>query len=174
MTGVAGAVALVTPFCFPMTDTNTDTKPLRDARGRMLAPLPGKHTITSADASILARRRWDKVRRETSNRVLAEAQAIDPTVKTMADALALMNSKQYVALMDSEKPQVTQAIKLTEFLTGKEAANSQRANEGAPPNSILLAPATLLDLVQRIEQDKRGAIDKAGAIDGTTTRSGEA
>lgn len=54
-------------------------------------------------------------------------------------------------------------------MRGKFPGDSQREN--ASPNVITAPPAALLELVQLIERDKRGAVDRATAVDGTTMRS---
>jgi hypothetical protein len=137
---------------------------LRDERGRMLAPLPGKHTITSADASILARRRWEKYRQAAVKRIVGEAQSIDPTVQTPADAYGLVASKQYTALMDSEKPRIADLEKLGQLMTG-HGGSEQSQRENTPPGTISSSPDALLHLVALIEAEKRAAVDKARAVD---------
>lgn len=148
--------------------TTQEPKALRDERGRMLAPLPGKHTITKADASILARKRWDKYRQQAVKRIVDEAKSIDPSVSVGADAFGLVAAKQYAALMDSEKPRIADLEKLGQIMTGM-SADPQRANEAAPPNAISAAPAQIMELVDLIERHRAAAVDAARAVDAEAT-----
>jgi hypothetical protein len=138
---------------------------LRDERGRMIAPLPGKHTITKADASILARKRWDKYRQEAVKRITGEAQSIDPTVTTGAAAFGLVAAKQYTALMDSDKPAIDQLEKLGRIMTGLTGAEARRDHE--PTGEISGSPQALAELVRLLEAERSAAVDQARAIDGT-------
>jgi hypothetical protein len=136
----------------------------RDERGRMIAPLPGKHTITKADASILARKRWDKYRQEAVKRITGEAKSIDPTVDTGAAAFGLVAAKQYTALMDSDKPAIDQLEKLGRIMTGLTGAEARRENE--PTGEISGSPQALAELVRLLEAERSAAVDRGRAIDG--------
>jgi len=63
-----------------------------------------EHKITSDNARVLASARWEKYRQAAVQRVIEEGRGIDPNVQGGADAWALLVSKQYIALMDSDKP----------------------------------------------------------------------
>jgi hypothetical protein len=140
---------------------------LRDAQGRMLAPLPGAKPIRSSErARELSNKRWEDMRRKSNQRIVAEAAAIDPTVKTPSDAFALVVSKQYVALVDSDKPKMADVEKLGYLISGKDRQNSRRENEAdLPPGALLASPSALVELVALIEQQQRRAVDAARAAD---------
>jgi len=141
---------------------------VRDERGRMIQPLPGKHTITKADASILARRRWEKYRQQAVKRITDEARSVDLTVSTGADAFGLVAAKQFTALMDSDKPRITDLEKLGQIMTGMDAKNPQR--EDTSENSKISAtPAALHELITLIERDRRLAVDQARSMDTNAT-----
>ena len=161
-------------FLLHMTDdTQTQTNVLRDDNGRFLAPPPGSEStrITTANARTLAQKRWEKYRRAAVQRILGEAQSIDGSVQTPADAFGLVAAKQYTTLMDSDKPRVADLEKLGQIMTGHTATgeNSQRANE-PPAGALVAAPETLMQLVDMIERERSAAVDRARAVD-TTTRS---
>lgn len=60
--------------------------------------------ITPSEGREMANIRWEKYRKATASRVLKEAQSIDPDVKSEEDAWALLVSRVYQQIMDSEKP----------------------------------------------------------------------
>ena len=84
--------------------------------------------ITSATASDLAKRRWAKFRQAAARRVTGEAQAIDPTATTAAEAWGLAVAKQYVALLDSDKPRGDDLIRIGEAI-GAVASARERDTE---------------------------------------------
>ena len=150
-----------------MEDTQVE---VRDERGRMIVPLPGKHTITKADASTLAKKRWEKYRQAAVKRIVGEAQSIDPDVQTPADAFGLVAAKQYTTLMDSDKPRIADLEKLGNIMTGT-SAEPRRENADAP--GISFSQDALHELIGMIERDKTAAVDAARAIDGTTNTRNE-
>lgn len=142
----------------------------RDAKGRMLEPLPGGKPITTANARSMVQKRWENYRRKAVEAIVGEAKSVDLSVSTGADAYALLAAKQFSALMDSDKPVVDQLEKFARLMTGNDE-KSQRAHEGenasAPGSGQVSASVeTLLRLVEQIEEHKRQAVDKARAIDG--------
>lgn len=60
--------------------------------------------ITSEEGRAMVQKRWQKYKDATASRVLKEAQAIDPDIKTEEDAWALLVGKTFIAIMDSDKP----------------------------------------------------------------------
>jgi hypothetical protein len=154
-------------FCIHTMD-DTQVQAQRDSKGRMLAPLPGSHVITKADASSLARKRWEKYRQAAVKRIVGEAQSIDPDVQTPADAFGLVAAKQYTTLMDSDKPRITDLEKLGQIMTGI-SEEPRRENTPGASNSITGSPEALLRLVELIEADKRQAVDQARAVDADST-----
>src|SRR5688572_14074895 len=141
---------------------------LRDSKGRMLKPLPGSHVITKADASSLARKRWEKYRQAAVRRIVGEAQSIDPDVQTPADAFGLVAAKQYTTLMDSDKPKIADLEKLGQIMTGI-SEEPRRANEPTPPGSISGSPDALMQLVGMIEAERAAAVERARAVDVDST-----
>src|SRR5690554_8224916 len=86
-------------------------------------PGGGTMGITQENASALARKRWEKVRRKVAEKLVEEGKAIDFSVRTPADALALLAGRQYTVLMDSDKPAIDQFGKLTRVVTGVSTEN---------------------------------------------------
>lgn len=140
---------------------------VRAPNGNWITAPKSPAPITHANARSMAQRRWEKVRQKSANRVLAEAVAIDPTVKDTADAMALLVSKQYVMLVDSDKPKMSDVEKMGNILTGSnQLANSQRDNPAPPAGTISASPAVLLDLLDQMERRRQTERDQAQAIDG--------
>lgn len=150
-----------------MSDEITQDQPIaqRDSRGRMLAPLPGAHSITKADASQLAKKRWENYRRAAVTAVKYQVSKLDPTATTGAKAFAVVVAKKTMDLMLSPNPSFADVEKLQRIMTGESSSESRREN-ATPPGAITADPGALMDLVRMIEQDKRAAADAAGAIDG--------
>lgn len=142
---------------------------LRDERGRMLTPLPGVKPFTHETARIAVNKRWENFRKAANRRIVDEAKSIDPTVSSAADAFGLVASKQFQALMDSEKPRIADLEKLGNIMTGMTAqgAESQRAHE-PPSGQISASVATLIELAAQIEQRIAAERDKARAVDAET------
>ena len=152
-----------------MDDTQTNV--LRDERGRWLVAPKSPAPITHDNARSMVQKRWDNYRRAAVKRIVGEASSIDPTVSTGADAFGLVASKQFAALMDSDKPKLDDLERLYKMMTGAVAANAQRADvQDAPPGALIGTPETLLRLAELIERERSAAVDKARAIE-TTTRS---
>lgn len=161
-----------------MEDTqtvNTKTKVLKngavyDLDKKQIVANPGGGTaaITHANASALAQKRWEKYRRAAVREIVEEAKSINPAVATSADVFGLLVANQFTKLMDSQKPDIFQVEKLGKMLTGMEA-EPRRENAGAAPNSVTFSTDALLDILTRIEADKRHAVEAARSIDGTAT-----
>ncbi len=139
----------------------------RDEHGRMLEPLPGKHTITKADASILAQKRWNIYRQEAVKKITGEIASIEPGVTTGAAAFAVIASKQALALLDSEKPRINDLVKLGELMTGK-SVSAEPQRDHAANGAITIAPSTLIQLAEEIELYAQAKRDKARAVDAVT------
>jgi hypothetical protein len=107
-------------------------------RGRIVAnPGGGTHAITSVDAREKVRKRWENYRKASARGILKEAMAIDPSVETPADAYALVVGKQYLALVDSDKPKLDDVYKLGQII-------------GALPNSHEKQPDSAVQAVQAV------------------------
>lgn len=142
-----------------------ETQALRAPNGRMLAPLPGKHTITKADASTLAAKRWEKYRQEAVKRITGVIAEVDSSVSTGSQAYAVVVAAQAKALLTAKDPKMSDVEKLGKIMTGLSAEESRREN-GGTPGAIVAQPAALAELVMLLEQDRRQEIAKAQAIDG--------
>jgi hypothetical protein len=112
----------------------------------------------------MAKRRWDIVRQKAAQAILDEGKAIDFSVRTPADALALLAAKQYTALMDSDKPVIEQFERLVRFVTGNDV-NPQRENAAAPGTVTFGDPDTLVRLFELVGNDKQQAVDRSRAVD---------
>jgi hypothetical protein len=136
-------------------------------RGRIVSSKNATTKITSANAGELSRKRHEANRRAAVKRILGEAQSIDPSIQTPADAYGLLVASQYTKLLDSDKPNVEQIERLGKMLTGMDL-NSQRENASAP-GTITADPDTLMQLISALEREKQIAVDRARAIDVTST-----
>lgn len=159
-----------------MDDTQTQAEPrtkvlkngaVYDLDTKRIVANPGGGTaaLTQANASALARKRWENYRRSVVKRIVDEARSVDLTVSTGADAFGLVAAKQYSALMDSDKPKLDDLERLYRMMTGAMAANAQREDAPAPVGAISAAPETLLHLAELIERERSAAVDRARAID---------
>ena len=128
--------------------------------------MPTPHPITHANARTLAQKRWEKARLASSNRVLAEAAAIDPTVRTPADAIALVTAKHYTLLMDSDKPAVAQVERLGRMLTGMDTQTQAQQAQPAQHNTISGTPEAMAQLLAILERERAAAIAQATATEG--------
>lgn len=158
-----------------ITQTKPRTKVLKngavyDLDKKHIVKAPTNTPERQAQASTLAKTRWENYRRAAVKRIMGEAKSIDMTVSTGADAFGLVASKQFIALMDSDKPKLDDLERLYKMMTGAVAANAQRADEPPPPGALIGTPETLLQMAELIERERSAAVDRARAID-TTTRS---
>ena len=144
---------------------------LRNDKGQWLVKPEQAHSITSSEEGReLARKRWDGYRAAAVQGVISQAAVLDKNITTGAGAFALVVAKHFSLLMTSEKPRISELVKLRDMLLGKDAAdpgdNSQRADMRA--GEISAAPAVLMELVAMIEQRQRQAADRARAVDVTS------
>lgn len=133
--------------------------------------------ITRENAPAFARLRAEKARRASAKGVLAEAQAIDPTVSSVADAIALLVRRQVQLLMDADRPHVGQVLALSDRLTGMDAVRNQAASEPQQIQYIYSVDADTRALLARIAQTQAGnAFDNKelsqATIDATVTDAG--
>jgi hypothetical protein len=131
-------------------------------------PGGGTAAITQANASALARMRWEKYRRAGVREIVEEAKSINPAVMTSADAYGLLLANQYTKLLDSDKPNIDQTERLGKMLTGMDLQNSQREN-ASTPGTITADPDTLMQLISALEREKQIAVDRARAVDVDST-----
>lgn len=93
------------PFTEKLTDGRERYRLLKS--GAVVDNTTGKivaRQLTTSYAREMVDARWDKYRKATASRILKEAQAIDPDIKTEEDAWALLVGKTFIAIMDSDKP----------------------------------------------------------------------
>lgn len=89
----------------------------RDSNGRFLPGTKPPNTIkTTADARSMAAKRWNKAAQASRDRITREAASIDPEVRNVYDAHALMMAKQYTTILDSDRPRMDDAEKLAQLL----------------------------------------------------------
>ena len=155
------------------TQTEPRTKVLKngavyDFDKKHIVKAPTNTPERQAQASTLARTRWENYRRSAVKRITGEARSVDMTVSTGADAFGLVAAKQFSALMDSDKPKLDDLERLYKMMTGVTVANSQREDALAPAGAISAAPETLLHLAELIERERSAAVDRARAIDADT------
>jgi hypothetical protein len=113
----------------------------------------------------MVQRRKEKYRRAMVTRIMGEAVSIDNTVQTPADAYGLVAAKQYLTLMDSEKPKMSDLQKLGEMMTGASREDSQRSHE-PNPGEIRIQPSALIELAAQIEAEQARRLAAARAVDG--------
>jgi hypothetical protein len=127
--------------------TGTQGVALRDKRGRLLAPIPGseQHQFTPANARMAAEARWEQYRSAAVARVVEEGKALDPTIKGGAGAWGLLVAKQYLALLDSDKPRGDDLYRIGQVLGAVPTAHEARALEHAASQEA--GPALAVELV---------------------------
>lgn len=142
-----------------------ETVTLRDERGRFLEGTKPINTIkSSADARMMAQKRWNKAAQKARDRITREAASIDPTITNVYDAHALMLTKQYTTILDSDKPRMDDAEKLSQML-GLAPRNVELREPTLPQIQAGDVDAVLmLVLRRRLESD---------AIDGEVVEDGK-
>ena len=140
----------------------------RDSNGRLLAPLPGAAPpITSANARDMVKRRQEKYRRAAVERITKIIAEVDPEVSTGAQAFAVIAAEQAKTLMAAKDPKLSDVERLGRIMTGASEEARRENGVGSPPaGTVVMAPATLIEVVRLLEQDKRAAVDQAQAVDG--------
>lgn len=139
-----------------MQGMSDDTQVKRDERGRWIEKPPHtkQYEITHANARTMAEKRWAKFRASANSRILREAVAIDPTIKTPADAYGLLASKQFVALMDYDKPRIDELEKMAKLMTGYEPSKVSEDTAQAQPASADTYNVTLVQILQDVAQSQ--------------------
>ena len=133
--------------------TSAVDNPLRDANGRYLRKPDNLPVLTSASASEASRKRWDKYRKASAKGILKEAQAIDPSVQTPADAYALVVGKQYITLLDAEKPSMKDVHYLGQIIGALPTAHDKQDTSGGVSAVVhTIDPAVMSLLAQIAEQ----------------------
>lgn len=152
----------------------------RDERGRYLEKPANLPVLTSAKAREAAQKRWDKYRHASAKGIMKEAMAIDPTVQTPADAYALVVGKQYVALMDSDKPKMDDVYRLGQIIGALPTAHDKvQAETGTSPVVHTLDPDVMALLAQIAGAQSLDGSDKYNyrkheVVDGAVTETVQA
>lgn len=84
-----------------VTDGEIINVPVRTVIGKTGGKLTPFHSGNAAD---MARRRWDKYRREAAAAVVAEAKSSLPSVTSPGHAWGALNARLFSQIMDSDKP----------------------------------------------------------------------
>jgi len=134
----------------------------RDVGANRIIRGPTASLITAENSTVLLRRRWENYRRAAVKRIVGEAQSIDRDVSTGADAFALVASKQFVALMDYDKPRIDELEKLGEIMAGGKQDQPEQT-----PGALLSAVlgADIARSIAQIISDVIGAKQSAEIID---------
>ena len=132
--------------------------------GHIIKPPPAA-MLTSEKSNLLLRKRWDNYRREAVKRIVGEAASIDPSVSTGAGAFGLVAAKQYVALMDYDKPRIDDLEKLQQLMTGEKSVAPTQQNEKIFSGEIAASASALMELARRIETEIEERVARERAID---------
>lgn len=150
----------------------------RNEKGQWVKPPPSPAPFTQANARSMAQKRWDKARKAAASRVLLEAQAIDPTVKDEYDAHGLMVAKQYVAVLDSDKPRADDAEKIAQLMGTAPRAVELRTEQAGPAagtaTEAVIAMTKLVEAIERVVSGADNNISQADMVDASFTEAGDA
>jgi hypothetical protein len=127
---------------------------------------PDGTLITRENSTVLLRKRWEKYRLASNRRIVREAAAIDPTIKAPSEAFALVASKQFVALMDYDKPRIDELEKLEYIMTGYDPKQSASTDGPASAERAAAMNMTTAMLLERVWSDVMKA-KQADVVDGT-------
>ena len=130
----------------------TNGKIVRGEGGKFAPGTVPPVQITSANARSLAKRRWEKAAQTSRNRVIREAASIDPDVRTIYDATALLLAKQYTTLIDSDKPRMDDTEKMMQLLGVAPRSSDLKGEEttaDAPVTAIRDIMLMIYDLAKQ-------------------------
>lgn len=146
---------------------------MRNERGKFAPGTQSKAGIkSSADARNLAQKRWDKYRAATAKGIVAEAIAIDPSANTPEAAMALVAGKQYVALMDSDKPKVDDLYRMYQIVGGLPLAGELQAQAQSPAGTVGGIVTEILGALAAFVSDNafdKGNYQKHEIVEGVTS-----
>ena len=100
---------------------------VRDSNGRFQKGTVSPKPITHDNAREMLEKRAQKAAQRSRQRIVREAAAIDPDVRDIFDAHALMLARQYIAILDSDKPRMDDAEKLAQMLGTAERKGAATA-----------------------------------------------
>jgi hypothetical protein len=110
----------------------------------------------------MAQNRWARARQQAAKYITREAAAIDPTINTWSEAWGLLAAKQYLALMDSEKPRGDDLYRIGQVMGALPTALEQRSMEAGPAPATdadaaaMLAADIAARIIARLMQQQRG------------------
>lgn len=107
---------------------------IRNERGHMLVPLPGKHTITSEDAATLAQRKQERKREAImrgANAVVADGGKFDGTDLDFVEAIA---EAQAIKALNPDDPKSTDAARF--LLTEAGLSEARQAQQAQPIDAM--------------------------------------
>lgn len=133
-----------------MSDNNG--KIVRGEGGKFAPGTVPNNIITPANARSLAKKRWEKAAQTSRNRVIREAASIDPDVRTIYDATALLLAKQYTTLIDSDKPRMDDTEKMMQLLgvaPRSSELKGEEATDDAPVTAIRDIMLMIYDLARQ-------------------------
>ena len=138
---------------------------LRNERGQFL-PGTAKHTITSADASALARRKHELKRQaiiDAANRLAAEGGALSGT--QYSGDLAFVGhvaEAQFVKATNPDDPKSTDAARF--LLTEAGLAEAKQTEQTTNTLNVVALPVDVLTLLRLADADVvEGTVTQAGA-----------
>jgi hypothetical protein len=112
-------------------------------------PGGGSRAFSQADgsASASAQKRWQKYRQAAATGIVREAMAIDPSVRVPADAWRVVTAKQYVALLDADKPRVDDLYRMGQIVGALPLAGEVQAQAQAPAGGLAVRDADAIVLM---------------------------
>lgn len=129
---------------------------IRAANGKFLPGTKSPHPITRDNAREMLEKRAQKAALRARQRVVREAAAIDPDVHDIYDAHALMLAKQYIAILDSDKPRMGDAKELSDML-GTSVPYRMQQDTGASVAAVVADMADLTRVWLDVMQAQRPA-----------------
>lgn len=141
---------------------------IRNEKGHMIAPLPGKHTITQEDAASLAKRKHER-KREIIAKTAAAAVERDDYRKNWGDDawIAAVAEAQYIKATTPDDPKSTQAAA---FLF-REAGIAEGKQDSDNVQTVAQAAAIGAGVASALERVLRDVMGR-DIVDGTATDSG--
>lgn len=115
---------------------------------------------TKEHAATMVKKRWDSYRDAAAKGILKEAMSIDPSVRTNADAWALLISKQYTAFLDEQHVKGDDLIKIGQILGAMPRPDETQRQPAEDPETVIhtLDPSVVM-LLQQIADAQRQDAD---------------
>lgn len=130
---------------------------IRNDKGQLLQPHPKgvEHQITTENSREYKARRWMLAEERTAQWITKEAQSVDPAIQDVFDAHAYMMSKQYVNIMESDKPNMDDAEKIAQAMgtMPRNAELRQNTQESTANDDMAVALRGLVEFLQGRNRD---------------------